>query len=102
MCSPITGEDVQKIIYENKIFTDEIEKNRADLVWQRLEAGVSFWEAVTDPYIDHELTRSEVKSIISKALKTVGGKYIDTMELFNIERSEYRKFIKFLHNNKII
>jgi transcriptional regulator with PAS, ATPase and Fis domain len=100
--SPISGEDVKKIICEDKIFTDDIEKNRADLVWQRLEAGVSFWEAVTDPYIDHELTRSEVKNIISKALKAVGGKYIDTMDLFNIERSEYRKFIKFLHNNKII
>lgn len=106
--SPITGKDAQKIINESKIFAEEIEEkgkeenNRIDLVWQRLESGVSFWEAIKIPYANHELTRGEVKQIISKALNTVGGKYIDTLGLFNIKRSEYRKLIKFLHNNKII
>lgn len=106
--SPITGKDVQKIINEDKIFAEEInesgkeEKSRIDLVWQDLESGIGFWEAVKTPYANHELTRSEVKSILARALERVGGKYINTLEIFNIKRSEYRKLMKFLHNNKII
>lgn len=105
--SPITGEMVRKIISENKIDKDDPEqrkeeKSRSDRVWERLESGDSFWDAVAAPYADHELTRSEVKGIISGALEMVGGKYIDTLEFFNIDRSEYRRFMKFLHNNKII
>lgn len=106
--SPVTGKDVKKIIYGDNTFTGETgadgdeEKSRIHTVWQRLEAGASFWEVVKIPYANHELTRGEVKEIVQKALAQAGGKYIDTTDILNIKRSEYRKLMKFFHNNRII
>ncbi len=100
--SPISGEDIKKIIDENISLEETIEeKNRIDFIWKELESGRSFWKAVKEPYLDRELNRFEVKSIISKSLLKVGGKYVDTLDLLNIDRSDYNKLIKFLHKNRI-
>jgi transcriptional regulator with PAS, ATPase and Fis domain len=100
--SPISGVDIKKIIDENISLEETLEgKNRSDLIWKELESGKSFWKAVKEPFLDRELNRYEVKSIISQALLTVGGKYVNTLDLLNISRSDYNKYIKFLHKNRI-
>ncbi|MFC2155094.1 sigma 54-interacting transcriptional regulator [Acidobacteriota bacterium] len=100
--SPISGGDIKKIIDENISLEETIdEQNRIDLIWKELESGRSFWKAVKEPFLDRELNRYEVKGIISKALSKVGGKYVNTLDLLNIDRSDYNKLIKFLHKNRI-
>lgn len=100
--SPVKGEDVKKVIDENLSLEETIdEQNRIDLIWKELDSGKSFWKAVKEPFLDRELNRYEVKSIISKALLKVGGKYVNTLDLLNIDKSDYNKLIKFLHKNRI-
>jgi transcriptional regulator with PAS, ATPase and Fis domain len=100
--SPVKGEDIRKIIDENISLEETIgEQNRIDLIWKELTAGKSFWKAVKEPFLDRELNRYEVKSLISQALAKVGGKYVNTLDLLNIDRSDYNKLIKFLHKNRI-
>jgi transcriptional regulator with PAS, ATPase and Fis domain len=100
--SPITGEDVKKIIEEYISLKETIEeKNKIDLIWQEFESGRTFWEVVKKPFLERDLNRFEVKSIMSRALTKVGGKYVDTLDLLNIDRADYNKLIKFLHKNRI-
>lgn len=99
--SPITGKDIADMIDKSEITPpDSTETNNIETAWNRLEAGKNFWETVKEPFLDRELNRGEVKTIITRALKKSDGSYINAMEYLNLDRSEYKKFMKFIHNNR--
>jgi transcriptional regulator with PAS, ATPase and Fis domain len=106
--SPITGNDIEKLIdkpdseygTENSEFPATPNSN-VELVWKQLQAGKSFWEAVKDPFLGRELNRGEVKTIIVRALQKAEGSYVNSLKYVNLERSEYKKFMKFIHNNHL-
>jgi hypothetical protein len=70
-------------------------------LWNELKAGKTFWEVVKKPYLDRELNRSEAKCLIEKAFIEAGGKYIESLKIFNLEDKEYNNFIRFLHANRL-
>jgi len=100
--SPITGEKIRAIIDEN-ISGDTTLKgcDKIDHIQEELKSGKSFWEVVKKPFLNRDLNREEVKSIISKALLNSGGKYVDMLPFFNIDHSDYKRFMKFIHKNKL-
>jgi transcriptional regulator with PAS, ATPase and Fis domain len=100
--SPITGKKIQKIIDE--ILTEDTSVksiNKIDQIQAELKSGKSFWMVVKEPFLKRDLNRYEVKCIISKALLETNGKYVDTLPYFNIDHSEYKRFMKFLHKNRL-
>ena len=58
-------------------------------------------EEIKEPFLARDLNRTEVKAIISRALIEVGGRYIDALEIFNLGRDEYKKFMRFLHKHHL-
>jgi len=107
--SPITGSELQTIIDQERN-TVPIQKNTAPLppdqapvqtAWQAIKKGMTFWEAVKEPFLNRDLNRAQVKMIISQALDQTNGRYIDTLPIFNIKAGEYKRFMKFLHKNKL-
>jgi len=100
--SPITGKDIEEVINKSEIDVNDTKKmGNIDAVWKELESGENFWNAVKKPFLDRELNRSEVKAIIATALIKTSGSYINALEFLNLDRSEYKKFMKFIHNHKI-
>ncbi len=100
--SPITGKDIEKMIDKTTIAMDETkETGDIDNAWKELESGKDFWEVVKEPFLDRELNRSQVKAIIAHALRKADGSYINALEFLNLDRSEYKKFMKFIHNNRL-
>jgi len=100
--SPITGQDIKNMINQNnfeKSFDQTYEK--LEQIWDELKTGKTFWEVVKKPYLDRELNRSEAKSLIEKALIEAGGKYKDSLKIFNLEDKEYNNFMRFLHANRL-
>lgn len=100
--SPITGKDIINMIKQNnckKSFDQTSDK--LEQIWNELKAGKTFWEVVKKPYLDRELNRSEAKGLIEKALTEVGGKYKDSLKIFNLEDKEYNNFMRFLHANRL-
>jgi transcriptional regulator with PAS, ATPase and Fis domain len=100
--SPITGQDIKNIITRNnceKSFDQTNDKLKQ--IWNELKAGKTFWEVVKKPYLDRELNRSEAKCLIEKALIEAGGKYKDSLKIFNLEDKEYNNFMRFLHANRL-
>ncbi|MCK5056436.1 MAG: sigma-54-dependent Fis family transcriptional regulator [Candidatus Aminicenantes bacterium] len=100
--SPITGKKIREIIDENMSGEAAIKSNHEiERIRVELKAGISFWDVIKKPFLQRDLNRSEVKRIIAESLLECGGKYADTLPYFNIDRSEYKRFMKFLHKNKL-
>lgn len=100
--SPITGEDIETIIntdsYKKSL---EVKDDRVSDAWAKLKAGRSFWDVVKEPFLDRDLNRDQVKAIIEKGLKETDGKHVSLMDVFNIEKIKYKKFMKFLYRNDL-
>lgn len=72
-----------------------------DNIWDKIKSGRSFWEAVKAPFLDREIKRSEVKTIIERGLQETGGKYKNLLSLFNLGKNEYKNFMRFLYYNRL-
>jgi DNA-binding NtrC family response regulator len=100
--SPITGKDIKNMINRDNCEKSFDETNdKLEQIWSEIKAGRTFWEVVKEPYLDRELNRREAKSLIEKALIEAGGKYKDSLSIFNIEDNEYNNFMRFLHANRL-
>jgi DNA-binding NtrC family response regulator len=100
--SPITGKDIKNMINRDNCEKSFDQTNdKLEQIWDELKAGKTFWEVVKMPYLDRELNRCEAKSLIEKALIEAGGKYKDSLKIFNLEDNEYNNFMRFLHANRL-
>ncbi len=98
----ISGNDIKQIINENRQEKlNFVENNIIEQIWDRLESGESFWRLVKEPYLERELNKREVKAILQKGLLETNDRYIDLLEIFNLKKNEYKKFMNFLRKNKL-
>ena len=57
----------------------------------------SFWATVYPLLMNREITRSQVRDIISQGLVAVGGRYTEVARLFNVPMpDDYKRFMNFL------
>jgi transcriptional regulator with PAS, ATPase and Fis domain len=100
--SPITGRQIKNLIYEDIRQSSNIQAQcQVESIWELFKAGRNFWEVVGEPFLKRELTRSQVKDLVDKALTLSGGKYIQTLKLFNLPSSQYKRFMKFLNKHQL-
>jgi DNA-binding NtrC family response regulator len=70
---------------------------RADDLYRRVtEGGECFWAAVHDPFMARDLTRDDVRSVVTRGLKETGGKYKPLLRLFNMKDTDYKRLLAFL------
>lgn len=74
---------------------------KLDRIWQELKEGGTFWENVKKPYMNRDLNRYEVRTILSRGLNECGRKYKNVARLFNLEEKEYHRFMSFLNENDL-
>jgi hypothetical protein len=77
-------------------------KEGSNQIWDDLKRGKSFWEAVKEPFMSRELKRSEVKAVIDRGLVESNGKYRELVKVFNLEESDYHRFMRFLYDQDLI
>ena len=58
--------------------------------------GEPFWSTVYEPFMSHDLTRADLRTIVSQGLKTTHGSYKALVQLFNLEPDDYKRFLNFL------
>ena len=72
----------------------------AESIVEDLVAGrVDFWRGVHDPFLNRDLSREEVREIISAGLGACNGKYRRVVEYFNLPNRDYKRFLAFLSNH---
>jgi transcriptional regulator with PAS, ATPase and Fis domain len=73
----------------------------ADELFSRLvEQGESFWTAVYPLYMSREITRSNVRDLVHRGLEEARGNYKIVLRLFNMETSDYKRFLNFLRKHE--
>ena len=70
---------------------------RTDALFTRLRVRrESFWSAVYAPYMSRDLTRNEVRQIVTRGLTETRGNYRALVPLFNMPNGDYKRFLNFL------
>jgi two-component system, NtrC family, response regulator len=73
---------------------------RADSLYDRMVHGhESFWSVVYDPFMERDLTREDVRTLITRGLHETRGNYVMLVRLFNMETKDYKRFLNVLHKH---
>jgi two-component system NtrC family response regulator len=72
----------------------------ADDLFKRLVEGrESFWTSVYPLYMNREITKGNVRDLVHKGLEEARGNYKIVLRLFNMESSDYKRFLNFLRKH---
>ena len=80
----------------------KIERRRTvadDLYKQVIDDHESFWTSVYPMYMRRDITRSNVRDLVSRVLKEARGNYKILTRLFNLEPQEYKRLLNFLRKH---
>ncbi|MCP5049777.1 MAG: sigma-54-dependent Fis family transcriptional regulator [bacterium] len=103
--SPITGEKIKRVIYSGGLKQPAGEPPSPG-TWKEdiraeFRAGKSFWELIKEPYLNRDLNRHQVKTIIADALEKTNGNYKEALPFLNLVPDDYTRFMKFLYRNQL-
>ena len=71
----------------------------ADLVERMVDGQADFWDDVRDVYLSRDLTRDDLRRIVSLGLEACGGSYQRLVHYFGLPKEDYKKFLSFLSNH---
>ena len=96
----ITAEEVSARFSSSILSVEKLAPSCAELIVEDLVAGrAEFWQAVRDPFLKRDLSRGEVRKIMSIGLSACGGTYRRLVEYFHLPANDYRKLLAFLSNH---
>jgi DNA-binding NtrC family response regulator len=72
-----------------------------DVLFERMSVGgESFWTVVHEPFIARDLTRHDLRVIVSRGLERTKGSYKALVQSFNLEPEDYKRFLSFLRKHE--
>jgi transcriptional regulator with GAF, ATPase, and Fis domain len=77
----------------------ERRRSTAAALRHQIQNGGSFWAVVYEPYMFRDLTRSDVRTLIETGLEEARGNYRALTRIFNLNPSEYKRFMNFLRKH---
>jgi transcriptional regulator with PAS, ATPase and Fis domain len=63
---------------------------------QLVVGGESFWTVVYAPFMARDLTRADLRRIVTLGLSRTKGNYRQVLQLFNMNDADYKRFLNFL------
>jgi DNA-binding NtrC family response regulator len=69
------------------------------LFGRMISNGESFWDAVYEPFLAHDLTREHLRLLIAHGLEHTQGRYSALTELFNMKKGDYKRFLNALRKH---
>ncbi len=76
-------------------------RSRADDLYDRMAVqGESFWSAVHPLFTARDMTRDDLRAIISRGLTQTRGSYRLVLQLFNMPAEDYKPFLNFLRKHQ--
>ena len=70
-----------------------------DLFKKIVDDRESFWTVVYPRYMQREITKSQVRDVVRKGLEQSRGNYKIVARMFNMDESEYKRFLNFLRKH---
>lgn len=75
--------------------------NASTLLEQVRSRQLTFWEGVYQPFLNRDLNREQVRSVIADGLREAGGSYRRLIELLGLPLSDYQKVMAFLRHHNL-
>jgi transcriptional regulator with PAS, ATPase and Fis domain len=76
-------------------------RSRADELYDRMVVGgESFWSAVHPLFTARDMTRDDMRAIITRGLTQTRGSYRLVLQLFNMPAEDYKAFLNFLRKHQ--
>ena len=63
------------------------------------QRGESFWTVVYEPFVQHDVTRDIVRTVVRRGLEQARGNYGSLTKLFNLPPNDYKRFLSFLQKH---
>lgn len=60
----------------------------------------TFWTIVYEPFMDRDLTRDDVRRVVSRGLEETNGNYRLVASLFNLPPTDYKRFLSCLRKHE--
>ncbi len=60
-----------------------------------------FWREVHEPFLERDLSRRDVRRLVARGLREVGGNYRRLLEHWRIPAAHYQKFRDFLRHHRL-
>jgi DNA-binding NtrC family response regulator len=68
-----------------------------DVLFERMSVdGESFWSVVYEPFMSRDLTRQDLRLVVSRGLEETRGSYKALVQFFNLAPGDYKRFLSFL------
>lgn len=64
-------------------------------------AQQSFWDAIGDPFLNRDLNRAQVRSVVRRGLDAASHNYRQLLAVFNLPDSDYQRFMDFLRHHNL-
>lgn len=98
---PVSGADIDAIIQQGIYKKSFEEKNgRAEIAWEKIKSGESFWDVVWPLFKDREVDRYFVKGILKKSFVLSSNNFKDMLGILNISETDYQKFMSLMYKYK--
>ena len=76
-------------------------RTRAEELYEKMVVGgESFWSAVHPLFTARDMTRDDMRDIISRGLTQTRGSYKLVLQLFNMPAEDYKAFLNFLRKHQ--
>jgi DNA-binding NtrC family response regulator len=94
------------IMIEPNDFASQTQENgdreSTTTLYQRVvRDGENFWQAVHRPFLERDLNRAQVRSLIRQGMVDASGNYRRLLDVFRIPGSEYQRFMDFLRHHDL-
>jgi transcriptional regulator with PAS, ATPase and Fis domain len=70
-----------------------------ELFGKLINGGESFWTAVYPLYMNREITKGNMRDLVHRGLAEARGNYKIVLRLFNMEPTDYKRFLNFLRKH---
>jgi transcriptional regulator with PAS, ATPase and Fis domain len=70
------------------------------LFHQIVDERQSFWTTVYTPFMSRDLTRDNLRGLVSIGLQHTSGSYRELVELFHMPPGDYKRFLNFLRKHQ--
>jgi DNA-binding NtrC family response regulator len=97
----VTPLDLPREIANSVVETRPVEiprtRRTSDVLFERMVVGgESFWTVVYEPFMSRDLTREDLRAIVTAGLEQTRGNYKALVQSFNLEQHDYKRFLNFL------
>jgi len=63
----------------------------------RIRRGANFWEAIYEPYLKREISKSHLREILRYCLANCGYSWRNLIAYLNMQERDYKKFMNFIN-----